>query len=63
MFLAPPFDGLNPWWRVYWAGCVQGIWERYQREYDPTYPQWSMAWDTAFALFGAAAALVHGWIQ
>lgn len=37
-----------------WTTVIQGVWERYQREYDPTYPVWSMVWDTALAVLGCA---------
>lgn len=37
-----------------WTTVIQGVWERYQREYDPFYPIWSMAWDTALAVLGCA---------
>jgi hypothetical protein len=58
ILLAPPFGSLDPWWRVYWATVIQGIWERYQREYEPTYPVWSMLGDTLCASFGATLCAI-----
>lgn len=48
----PPLQ-LTVWQRVMWVGIIQGVWERYQREYDPTYPLWSGAADTLLAVVGA----------
>ena len=52
----PPLH-LTPGQMLLWVGVIQGVWERYQREYDPTYPYWSIAWDTLFGLAGAAVAI------
>lgn len=46
--------GIAPWAAVYWTAVIQGGWERFQREYEPTYPVWSMAADTLLAVVGAA---------
>lgn len=52
--LVPPTADLSPWVRLYWVAFIQGIWERYQREYDPTYPLWSMVGDWTLAVAGGA---------
>ena len=43
--------------RLIWVTVIQGVWERYQREYDPTYPVWSMVGDTVLASTTAAIVL------
>lgn len=53
----PPLD-LTSVQLLLWTTVIQGVWERYQREYDPTYPLWSMVWDTGLAILGCALLLV-----
>lgn len=53
----PPFGDLDLWSQLFWVTFIQAVWERYQREYDPTYPVWSMVWDTGLAVVGGAVTL------
>jgi len=48
----------HPFWAAWvLATYVQGLWERFQREYDPTYPAWSMVGDTVIASVAAGVTL------
>lgn len=55
--LVAPTAGLPALTRLYWVCVIQGVWERYQREYDPTYPAWSGVADWVLTVAGAALTL------